>query len=151
MSLEYLRIGKIASCASNNTGEYDNAVAYQLFHALELFIKYAILLKDEKKEEILIHDLSKLTSMYEELYVEEIFKIDNLFNFSSYLPSKQNIDEEKLVKEHLKQFKLRIMDQHLRYPPDSKTGGYSFKFDSSIFKEFEQKFEYIFTEIHKKS
>lgn len=45
MSLAYLDVGEVAAKNSNNTGEYHNAVAYQLYHALELFVKYAILKK----------------------------------------------------------------------------------------------------------
>jgi len=42
MCMAYLDIGEFSSKKDDNTGEYQNAVAYQLYHALELFVKYAI-------------------------------------------------------------------------------------------------------------
>ena len=45
MCMAYLDIGEISTKNENNTGEYQNAVAYQLYHALELFVKYLILKK----------------------------------------------------------------------------------------------------------
>ena len=39
MCMAYLEIGEVSARNDNNTGEYQNAVAYQLYHALELFVK----------------------------------------------------------------------------------------------------------------
>jgi len=79
MSLAYLEIGEY-SAQNNNNGDYQNAVAYQLFHALELFVKYAILLKT-KKSEVLGHDFSILFKKYYELYSEEIYHIEHPFDW----------------------------------------------------------------------
>jgi HEPN domain-containing protein len=148
MSLEYLNIGKISSNSNNKTTEYGNAVAYQLFHALELFLKYAILFKDNERKIIKTHDLEKLFKIYKSLYPEVEFELENPFSFSDYESLAENIDEENLARKHLEKFKPKLMDLHLRYPPDENTGGYVFSFDLSYFEKFEQEFQDIFSKIH---
>lgn len=144
MSLAYLEVGEISANIENNSGEYQNAVAYQLYHALELFVKYAIL----KKKGLVspIHDLGKLFKEFDELYPDNMFRIEHPFDFSSYEPCELNIGEKVMCEKHINQFKPEIMDQHLRYPPDHKTGGYSFKIESNYFISMKDKF----LEIHSK-
>lgn len=69
MSLAYLEIGEYSAQKNNNNGDYQNGVAYQLFHALELFVKYAILLKT-RKSELKGHELGVLFKKYYKLYPE---------------------------------------------------------------------------------
>lgn len=135
MAVAYLEIGKISSgfdTELRNTYEYKNAVAYQLYHALELFFKYMII---NKKGTIkLIHDLAKLEQEYSELFPGAQHKVDHPFHFTNYVPCEFNEDESKLVGDHLIKFKIKFMDQHLRYPIDEKTGGYSFSLEPSVFE-----------------
>lgn len=146
MSMAYLELGEVAAQHQNETGEYQNAVAYQLYHALEIFLKYAILKKtgSHKKE----HDLKKLFEEYHNLYTEKKYHIDSPFDFTNYDASDLNIKEKEMYINHLNQFDPKIMDQHLRYPTDEKTGGYSFKIESSIFKNMQRKFISIYGEIN---
>ena len=118
---------------SNMTSEYQNAVAYQLYHALELFIKYAI--QTKKGSVSKIHDLSKLFEEYDRLYPHIEFRLSHPFDFSNYEPSPLNRGELESYKDHIKKFSPSIMDQHLRYPPDEKTGGYSYSIDSDTFTQ----------------
>ena len=146
MSIAYLDIGEYSSKKDNNTGEYQNAVAYQLYHALELFVKYAILKRTGCVKNI--HDFSKLFSEYDSLYPEDEFRIEHPFHFTSYEPCEINIGEQELYEKHINQFKPEIMDQHLRYPSDNKTGGYSYNIDGEYFNLIKEKLMAIYSKIN---
>ena len=146
MCIAYLEIGEIAAKNDNNTGEYQNAVAYQLYHALELFVKYAIL--KSKGRVLNIHDLSKLFDEYNSLYTDDAYRLEHPFDFSSYEPCELNIGEKEMYEKHIDKFKPKIMDQHLRYPPDHKTGGYSFKIESDYFVSTKDKLLEIYGKIN---
>lgn len=146
MSMAYLDIGEYSSKKDDNTGEYQNAVAYQLYHALELFVKYAILKNTGKVKNI--HDFSKLFSEYDSLYPEDEFRIEHPFDFTSYESCELNIGEQEMYEKHINQFKPEIMDQHLRYPPDDKTGGYSYKIDADYFNLIKEKLMEIRSKIN---
>ncbi|MDY0281142.1 MAG: HEPN domain-containing protein [Salinivirgaceae bacterium] len=146
MSMAYLELGEVAAQHQNETGEYQNAVAYQLYHALEIFLKYAILKKigSHKKG----HDLRVLFEEYNKLYAENKYRIESPFDFTIYEANDFNIGEKKMYINHLNQFDPKIMDQHLRYPPDEKTGGYSFRIESDIFTDMKNKFLEIYGEMN---
>lgn len=146
MCIAYLEIGEIAAKNNNNTDEYQNAVAYQLYHALELFVKYAILKRKGKVQNI--HVFSTLFDEYHSLYTDEIYRLEHPFEFRSYEACEFNIGEKEMYEEHIEQFKPKIMDQHLRYPPDHKTGGYSFKIDSDYFASIKNKLLEIYGKIN---
>jgi len=143
MCMAYLDIGGFSSKKDDNTGEYQNAVAYQLYHALELFVKYAILKSTGNLKKI--HDFSKLFSEYDSLYPEDEFRIEHPFDFTSYEPCELNIGEQEMYEKHINQFKPEIMDQHLRYPSDNKTGGYSYKIDGNYFNLTKEKLMAIYS------
>ena len=134
MALAYIEIGRVAAEAETELkydSNYNNAVAYQLFHALELFYKMMIEIK--KGEFNHHHDMRKLEEDYTKLYPSNNNKINHPFNFSVYSSFVLNEGEDKLFEDHLNKFKPKYMDQHLRYPIDERTGGYSFSLDSSVF------------------
>ncbi|MCP5170108.1 MAG: HEPN domain-containing protein [Hahellaceae bacterium] len=146
MSIAYLDIGEYSSKKDNNTDEYQNAVAYQLYHALELFVKYAILKRTGSVKNI--HDFSKLFSEYDSLYTEDEFRIEHPFDFTSYESCELNIGEQEMYEKHINQFKPEIMDQHLRYPSDDKTGGYSYNIDGDYFNLIKEKLMAIYSKIN---
>jgi len=146
MSIAYLDIGEYSSKKGDDTGEYQNAVAYQLYHALELFVKYAILKRTGNVKNI--HDLSKLFGEYNSLYPEDEFRIEHPFDFTSYEPCELNIGEQEMHEKHINQFKPEIMDQHLRYPSDDKTGGYSYNIDGDYFNLIKEKLMVIYSKIN---
>lgn len=140
MAVAYLEIGRVAAgfdTELKNTYEYQNAVAYQLYHAIELFFKYMI--KNKRGTIKLIHDLEKLEHEYSELFPGEQHKVDHPFNFTNYASCVLNEDESKLVGDHLIKFKPEYMDQHLRYPIGDKTGGYSFLLEPSVFENIKNR------------
>lgn len=146
MCMAYLDIGEVSAKNNNNTGEYQNAVAYQLYHALELFVKYAILRNTGTVKNI--HDFSKLFSEYDSLYKSDEYRIEHPFDFTSYEPCELNIGEQEMYEKHISQFKPKFMDQHLRYPPDEKTGGFSYKIDSDYFSSMKEKLMAIYNKIN---
>ncbi len=146
MSMAYLELGEVAAQHQNETGEYQNAVAYQLYHALEIFLKYAILKKTGRHKKG--HDLRVLFEEYNNLYAKKIYRIESPFDFTTYEASDLNIGEKEMFSNHLNQFNPKIMDQHLRYPPDIKTGRYSFRIESGIFSNMKNKFLEIYGEIN---
>ena len=136
ISLAYLEVGKCASASNSeqiNTAEYQNAVAYQAFHAIELFFKYMIHRKEGSVPHI--HKLSELEKKYQSLYPCQSYSLDHPFDFSSYQVCDLNEGEQELVEKHKEKFKPDFMDQHLRYPTDYRTGGYSFAFDAEFFDD----------------
>lgn len=133
MALAYLEIGKVSASSNSelmNTHEFENAIAYQLYHAVELFYKYMLLGKGFTKK---VHDIAELEKEYEQHFFEDKYKLNHPFDFSNYEASSLNQGEEKLAEAHFQQFKPKFMDQHLRYPSNNNTGGYSYKFESSYF------------------
>lgn len=138
MALAYLEIGKISASSNSklkDTHEFENAIAYQLYHAVELFYKYMLLGKGVTK---MVHDIAELENEYEKHFSDEKYKLDHPFDFSSYKASSLNPEEEELAKAHLQQFKPKFMDQHLRYPSSHNTGGYSYKLEPSYFNDIEK-------------
>jgi len=136
MSMAYLEVGEFASKQDIHTHEYDNAVAYQLYHSLELFLKYAILKKQGSVNKI--HDLSELLDKYNSLYPDDSCRIKHPFDLSKYESDDKNFGERELFEKHILKFSPKYMDQHLRYPPDFRTGGYSYKLDSEYFQNFKE-------------
>lgn len=144
MAFAYLEIGRIVSISTSelsNTSEFENAKAYQLYHAIELFYKYMIIRKKGKIGHI--HDLKKLEDEYVKIYPDKNFKLEHPFNFSDDQFSIHNENEKYLAKQHMEKFKPRYMDQHLRYPIDGRTGGYSFYLDESVFETMKEKIDSI--------
>ncbi|HRN82867.1 MAG TPA: hypothetical protein PK667_11345 [Nitrosomonas europaea] len=152
MALSYLEVGRIAASADasvKNLGEYQNAVAYQLFHAIELFYKFMICSAGESIK--YTHDLGELERQYKACYPDFRFHFENPFDFSSYEPCPLNPHEKQLMQSHLEQFKPAYMSQHLRYPPDHRTGGYSFNFQESYFSKLIEQFNEIASSAANKS
>lgn len=86
MAIAYLEIGKVAAgfdTELKSTYEYQNAVAYQLYHALELFFKYMI--KNKNGTIKRIHDLAKLEQEYLKLFPGAQHKVDHPFRFANYV------------------------------------------------------------------
>ncbi len=143
MAIAYLKIGRVASNAHTvyedaYEYEYENAIAYQLFHAVELFYKYMI--KKRTGSVPHTHKLRELEEEYLGLYSGSKYKVDHPFKFDDYQPCGLNENESGLYKKHIEQFSPDFMDQHLRYPSDHRTGGYSFSIDSSSFEEMHEQF-----------
>lgn len=139
MALAYIEIGKVAASAESDlksTYEYENAVAYQLYHAVELFYKYMLSKKGVTKKG---HDIAVLEEEFKKRFPSEQFQITHPFDFSNYEACELNPEESQLAETHMEKYKLKIMDQHLRYPSDNNTGGYSYSFDSSCFDSIKEK------------
>ncbi|KZN14885.1 hypothetical protein [Marinomonas sp. TW1] len=131
MALAYIEIGKVsAESELKNTSEYENAIAYQLFHSVELFYKHMLSKKGVTKN---IHVIADLEVEYKKYFVEEKYQLEHPFDFSNYEPSELNQGEAYLNKAHMEKFKPKLMDQHLRYPSNHNTGGYSYKFEPCYF------------------
>jgi hypothetical protein len=146
MAIAYLEIGRVAVIADTNfkhVDEYENAIAYQMFHAVELFYKYMIKKKTGKAPRI--HKLKELEKEYQKLYPSSDYRIDHPFKFDNYQPCELNEGELELFQKHIEQFKPDFMDQHLRYPRDHRTGGYSFSLNSSSFEKMNSQFLSIAT------
>jgi len=144
MALAYIEVGRVAASANTpmkNTSDYQNAVAYQLFHGIELFYKHMI--KKENGSVDHTHDLKKLEEQYYSLYSGASYILDHPFDFSSYQSCSLNQNENQLMESHLEKFKPKYLVQHLRYPADKGTGGYSFDLDESCFEDIKNRFSEI--------
>lgn len=135
MSLAYLEVGRAAASSNSrmsDVGAYQNAVAYQLLHALELFYKYMI--SQAGMRFCYSHDIDELEKQYISIYSKQSHAIEHPFNFSSYAKATANSEEGIFVASHLSQFPPEYLSQHLRYPASVRTGGYSFCLDESYFE-----------------
>ncbi len=144
IAMAYIEAGKILATAETelkNEHNYNNIVAYLLFHAVELFYKYMI--NNKKGSFCHTHDLKALEKEYSSLYPGDDYKINHPFDFSDYEASEFNEGENELVKKFLSDFKPEHLNQHLRYPNDERTGGYSFSLDSSIFEDLKKKMLHV--------
>jgi hypothetical protein len=133
MALAYIEIGKVSAKSESdlkNTVEYENAIAYQLYHSVELFYKHRLLKKGKTKRG---HDIAALEAEYKKLFPEEQYDFNHPFDFSSYQASDLNPNEAEMAEAHMATFKSEFMDQHLRYPSNHNTGGYSYIFESCYF------------------
>lgn len=111
-----------------------------------MFSKYAILKNTGNVKNI--YDFSKLFSEYDSLYHDEEYRIEHPFDFTLYKPCELNIDKQEMYEKHINQFKLKIIDPHLRYPHDDKTGGFSYKIDSNYFNSIKEKSMAIYGKIN---
>lgn len=139
MALAYIEIGKMSAEADSqlkNTSEYENAIAYQLYHSVELFYKYMLLKKGVTKK---CHDIAVLEIEYKKHFSEICYQLEHPFDFSSYEPSDLNLGEAEMAETHMQKFKPKFMDQHLRYPSNYNTGGYSYKIESCYFDSIKEK------------
>ncbi|GLR62930.1 hypothetical protein [Marinospirillum insulare] len=133
MAIAYIEIGKVSAEANSelkNTSEYENAIAYQLYHSVELFYKYMLLKKGITKKG---HDIAVLEKEYGKYFSEKRYELEHPFDFSNYEACDLNQGEAEMACDHMQKFKPEFMDQHLRYPSNHNTGGYSYKFDSDYF------------------
>lgn len=144
MSLAYLELGAVAAANGNHWDMYQQAVAYQMYHAIELFLKFAILSKT-KEERVREHDLIRLSKKCEELYPQEKFFSKIPFDLRHNIGTTKK--ERREFQSHIERFNPRFMDQHLRYPPNEDTGGYYFVFDAEYFQNMKAQFERIGGEI----
>jgi hypothetical protein len=120
MSLAYLNIGTTVAAKESHWDMYQQAVAYQMLHAGELFLKFAILCKTQE-DSIQEHSINKLISWYEELYPESEFALELPPDFRENTGKSKA--ERAVIQSHIEQFKPKFLDQHLRYPSDHNTGG----------------------------
>jgi hypothetical protein len=138
MALAYIEIGKVSAEADSelkNTSEYENTIAYQLYHSVELFYKYMLLKKGITKKG---HDIAALETKYRSHFSEERYQIEHPFDFSSYEACDLNPGEAAMAETHFQKFKPEFMDQHLRYPSNHNTGGYSYKFEPCYFDSIKE-------------
>lgn len=138
MALAYIEIGKVSAEADTelkNTSEYQHAIAYQLYHSVELFYKYMLLKKGVTKR---VHDIVILEKDYRDHFSEERYKIEHPFDFSSYEPCDLNLGEAEIAEAHMQKYKPEFMDQHLRYPRNDNTGGYSYKVEPCFFNSIKE-------------
>lgn len=135
-ALAYIEVGYIAASAESpmrHNSDYQNALAYQLFHAIELFYKHMIRAASGEIEPI--HDLFRLEQRYNTYYSDASYALEHPFKFSLFEDCSSNTKETQFINNHLNRFKPQYMSQHLRYPPDRRTGGYSYNIDKTYFKE----------------
>lgn len=138
MALAYIEIGKVSAQADSelkNTSEYENAIAYQLYHSVELFYKYMLLNKGITKKG---HDIAVLEIEYKKHFIEDQYQLEHLFDFSNYEANDLNPGEAAMAEAHIQKFKPEFMDQHLRYPSNHNTGGYSYKLEPCYFDNIKE-------------
>lgn len=138
MALAFIEIGKVSASSDfelKNTSEYENAIAYQLYHSVELFYKYMLLKKGITKKG---HDIAVLEIEYKKHYPDVQYQLEHPFDFSNYEASDLNLGEAAMAADHMKKFKPEFMDQHLRYPSNHNTGGYSYNFEPCYFDSIKE-------------
>src|SRR5690606_36622799 len=105
MALAYIEIGKVSASSDSelkNTSEYENAIAYQLYHSVELFYKYMLLKKGITKKG---HDIAVLEIEYKKYYPDVQYQLEHPFDFSNYEASDLNPGEAAMAADHMQKFK----------------------------------------------
>lgn len=64
-----------------NTSEYENAIAYQLYHSVELFYKYMLLKKGVTKKS---NDLAALETEYRIQFPGERYQLEQPFDLLTF-------------------------------------------------------------------
>ena len=147
-SSAYLEVAIISSKAEDsflyNTSEYTNVTANLLYHATELFLKFAISAKTKKLPDN-EHNIKKLFKKYKKLFPEEKYHIEFPFtNEIEYIGFSQ-----KEIEQHKKDFPMPF-ELQLRYPVGSKGESYSpiTKYHTDILERYQKQFLKLRCEIH---
>lgn len=123
-SIAYLEIAIISSRETDNylykTGEYSNVTAYLLYHATELFLKFALF----KATDQLIsgHDIFKLHQKYKEELTDA--KYDIVMPFCK----PEDVDYTNFTPVEIIELKKKYnmsLEQQLKYPIDSSKTVYN--------------------------
>lgn len=147
-SLAYLEVAILSSKAKDSdmyhTSEYSNVTAHLLYHATELFLKFAICAstKEQPKYE---HKISELYNKYKELYPEEKFDIEVPFTGEiEYI----GFTEDEIA-QHEKDYPMSI-ELQLRYPVGKKDENYSpiTKYETDILEFYKKQFLALRCEIY---
>ena len=123
-SIAYIEIAIISSKEMDNylykTSEYSNVTAYLLYHATELFLKFALF--KAKDELILGHDIFKLHKIYEEEFSDTKYSIVMPFC------KPEDIDYTNFTANQIIELKKKYnmsFEQQLKYPIDSRKTVYN--------------------------
>ena len=140
-SIAYLEIAIISSKETDNylyrTSEYSNVTAYLLYHATELFLKFALFKAKDKL--VSGHDIFKLHKIYEEEFSDEKYTIVMPFC------KPEDVDYTNFTAEQTIELKKKYnmsFEQQLKYPIDSSKTVYNpiTFFDSEYLQYYKKEF-----------
>ncbi len=140
MSLAYLDIGIVATESKNQWNMYQQAIAYQMFHACELFLQFAILHKTED-EQIRESSINELLARYEVLYPEAPYALALPFDCRDV--SGKSDEERANIQSHIEQLDPRRVNHCSKDRFNQNSDTYLFYFDSAYFETMKTRFEQI--------
>ncbi len=123
-AMAFLEVAIISSKEKENvyfhTTEYSNVTAYLVYHATELFLKFAIFQASEKSN--IEHDIFKLYKIYKNFYPDKMWEINIPFTKPG------DVCYGDLTEERIKKIKEKYkmpFEQQLKYPIDKENNIYN--------------------------
>ncbi len=123
-AMAFLEVAIISSKEKENiyfhTTEYSNVTAYLVYHATELFLKFAIFQASKKLAKG--HDIFKLYKIYKNFYPDKKWEINIPFT------KPEDVCYGDHTEEQIQKFKAKYkmsFEQQLKYPIDTKNNIYN--------------------------
>ncbi len=149
-AMAFLEVAIISSKEKENiyfhTAEYSNVTAYLVYHATELFLKFAIFQASKKLVEG--HDIFKLYEKYKKCYSDEKLKINIPFT------KPEDVCYGDLPEEQIQKFKAKYkmsFEQQLKYPIDKENNIYNLItiFDTEWLESYKDELFKLYFELKK--
>jgi len=151
-AISFLEIALISSKEKDNdyfnTAEYSNVTVYLVYHATELFLKFAIFQASDIS--VRGHEIFTLYKKYKEYYKDEKWNINIPFC------KPENVDYSNFTKEEIIKLKEKYsmsFEQQLKYPIDDKGVTYNpiTIYDTKLLESYKQELFDLYFKIEKLS
>ena len=151
-AISFLEIAIISSKENNNdqfnTAEYSNVTAYLVYHATELFLKFAIFQATDIS--VRGHEIFTLYKKYKEHYQDEEWNINIPFC------KPEDVDYTNFTEDEIKQLKAKYsmsFEQQLKYPIGDKGVTYNpiTTYDTELLESYKKELFDLYFKIEKLS
>jgi len=151
-AISFLEVALISSREKDNdyfnTAEYSNVTAYLVYHATELFLKFAIYQVSD--EAVRGHEIFTLYKKYKEYYQDEKWDINIPFC------KPEDVDYSNFTKDEIEKLKAKYsmsFEQQLKYPIDDKGVTYNpiTIYDTELLEKYKSELFDLYFQIEKQS
>ncbi|MDD4505396.1 MAG: hypothetical protein PHE60_03365 [Sulfurospirillaceae bacterium] len=151
-AISFLEVALISSKEKDNvyfnTAEYSNVTAYLVYHATELFLKFAIF--QASNESVRGHEIFTLYKEYKKYYQDDKWDINIPFC------KPEDVDYCNFTKDKIEQLKARYsmsFEQQLKYPIDDKGVTYNpiTIYDTELLEKYKSELLDLYFQIEEQS
>lgn len=149
-AISFLEVALISSREKDNdyfnTAEYSNVIAYLVYHATELFLKFAIYQASD--ESVRGHEIFTLYKKYKEYYQDEKWDINIPFC------KPEDVDYSNFTEDEIEKLKAKYsmsFEQQLKYPIDDKGVTYNpiTIYDTELLEKYKSELFNLYFQIEK--